>query len=165
MDALQAAPLGGQFTFRGRTYTRQNKDSSTPFRAYDESGRRVHLGLLEEQAFWAWATIDFLQQTGVRIEERLEASHHALIQYSCPPAVKSCLCSRSLPRKPTRNGLLVSPELADVLSTITARVRDPRTGAIPMLPNYDVAEMIWNPPMPLLFQWTHGGQRTPVSRR
>lgn len=69
MDALQAAPLGGQFTFRGRTYTRQKKDSSTPFWAYDESGRRIHLGLLEERAFWAWATIEFLQHTGVRIEE------------------------------------------------------------------------------------------------
>jgi hypothetical protein len=77
MDALRAAPLGGQFTFRGRTYTRQKRDSSTQFRAYDESGRRVHLGLLEERAFWAWATIEFLQHTGVRIEEMLEASHHA----------------------------------------------------------------------------------------
>jgi hypothetical protein len=61
--------------------------------------------------------------------------------------------------------LLVSPELADVLNTIIARVRDPPTGAIPMLPNYDVAEKIWDPPMPLLFQWTYGGQRTPVSRQ
>ncbi|MEU8733208.1 site-specific integrase [Streptomyces tendae] len=61
--------------------------------------------------------------------------------------------------------LLVSPELADVLSTIIARVRDPRTGAITMLPNYDVAGKIWNPPMPLLFKWTYGGQRTPVSRQ
>ncbi|MFI7123748.1 tyrosine-type recombinase/integrase [Amycolatopsis sp. NPDC049868] len=60
--------------------------------------------------------------------------------------------------------LLVSPELADVLSTIITRVRDPRTGAIPMLTSYDVAEKVWNPPMPLLFQWTFGGQRTTVSR-
>ncbi|CAM5290793.1 hypothetical protein SVIOM74S_02286 [Streptomyces violarus] len=166
MDALQAAPLGGQFTFRGRTYTRQKKDSSTPFRAYDESGRRIHLGLLEERAFWAWATIEFLQHTGVRIEEMLEASHHALIQYKLPTSGDIVPLLQVAPSKTDEERLLlVSPELADVLSTIIARVRDPRTGAIPMLPNYDVAEKIWNPPMPLLFQWTYGGQRTPVSRQ
>ncbi|MCX4399412.1 site-specific integrase [Streptomyces sp. NBC_00264] len=166
MEALQAAPLGGQFTFRGRTYTRQKKDSSTPFRAYDESGRRVHLGLVEERAFWAWATIEFLQHTGVRIEEMLEASHHALIKYKLPTSGEVVPLLQVAPSKTDEERLLlVSPELADVLSTIIARVRDPRTGAIPMLPNYDVAEKIWNPPMPLLFQWTYGGQRTPVSRQ
>ncbi|MFF3637229.1 hypothetical protein [Streptomyces sp. NPDC002250] len=104
MDALQAAPLGGQFTFRGRTYTRQNKDSSTPFRAYDESGRRLHPGLLEERAFWAWATIDFLQHTGVRIEEMLEASHHALIQYKLPTIRRPGSTGRAGPRGSGRCG-------------------------------------------------------------
>ncbi|MET7852905.1 site-specific integrase [Streptomyces avermitilis] len=28
-----------------------------------------------------------------------------------------------------------------------------------------MAEKIWNPPMPPLFQWTYGGQRIPVSRQ
>ncbi|WP_219510888.1 tyrosine-type recombinase/integrase [Nonomuraea ceibae] len=166
MDALRVAPLGGQFMFRGRTYTRQKKDSSTPFRAYDESGRRIHLGLLEERAFWAWATIEFLQHAGVRIEEMLEASHHALIQYKLPTSGDIVPLLQVAPSKTDEERLLlVSPELADVLSTVIARGRDPRTGAIPMLPIYDVAEKIWNPPMPLLFQWTYGGQRTPVSRQ
>ncbi|MFF7237734.1 tyrosine-type recombinase/integrase [Streptomyces collinus] len=165
MDALRAAPLGGQFTFRGSTYTRQKQDSSTPFRAYDESGQRVHFGLIEERAFWAWATIEFLQHTGVRIEEMLEASHHSLIQYKLPTNGEVVPLLQVAPSKTDEERLLlVSPELADVLSTIIARVRDPRTGAVPMLPSYDVAEKIWNPPMPLLFQWTYGGQRTTVSR-
>ncbi|MFH8485322.1 tyrosine-type recombinase/integrase [Streptomyces longisporoflavus] len=131
--------------------------------ARDETG---NLGLLEERAFWAWATIEFLQHTGVRIEEMLEASHHALIQYKLPTSGEVVPLLQVAPSKTDEERLLlVSPELADVLSTIIARVRDPRTGAIPMLPNYDVAEKIWNPPMPLLFQWTYGGQRTPVSRQ
>jgi hypothetical protein len=33
------------------------------------------------------------------------------------------------------------------------RVRDPRTGAVPLLAAYDYEERIWNPPAPLLFQW------------
>jgi hypothetical protein len=109
MDALQAAPLGDQFTFRGRTYTRQKKDSSTPFRAYDESGRRVHLGLLAERAFWAWATIEFLQHTGVRIEEMLEASHHALIQYKLPTSGEVVPLLQVAPSKTDEERLLLQP--------------------------------------------------------
>ncbi|UKD50795.1 site-specific integrase (plasmid) [Amycolatopsis sp. FU40] len=165
LSALLAAPLGGRFTFRGKTYTRQKKDSSTAFRAYDESGRRVHLGQAEERAFWAWAAIEFLQHTGVRIEEMLETSHHSLIQYKLPTTGEVVPLLQIAPSKTDEERLLlVSPELADVLSTVIARVRDPRTGAIPMATGYDVAERIWNPPMPLLFQWTFGGQRTAVSQ-
>ncbi|MFJ5610621.1 tyrosine-type recombinase/integrase [Streptomyces sp. NPDC093221] len=166
MGALRAAPLGGRFVFMGKTYTRQRKDSSTPFRAYVETGRRVHLGLVEERAFWAWAAIEFLQHTGVRIEEMLEVSHHSLIQYKLPTTGEIVSLLQIAPSKTDEERLLlVSPELSDVLSTIIARVRDPRTGAIPRLPNYDVAEKVWNPPMPLLFQWVFGGQDTPVSRQ
>ncbi|WP_344637713.1 site-specific integrase [Kitasatospora cystarginea] len=165
MDALRAAPLGGRFTFMGKTYTRQKQDSVTPFRAYDETGRRAHLGLAEERAFWAWATIEFLHHTGVRIEEMLEASHHSLIQYKLPSTGEVVPLLQVAPSKTDEERLLlVSPELADVLSTIIARVRDSRTGAIPMVVSYDVAEKVHNPPMPLLFQWVYGGQLTPVSR-
>ncbi|WP_167467460.1 hypothetical protein [Streptomyces rishiriensis] len=58
--------------------------------------------------------------------------------------------------------LLVSPELADVLSTIitcgSRRVRDPRTGAVPQVAAYDYNERVWNPPMPLLFQYDRSGE-------
>ncbi|MDX3526964.1 hypothetical protein P1P75_11075 [Streptomyces sp. ID05-39B] len=54
--------------------------------------------------------------------------------------------------------LVVSPELADVLSMIVSRVRE-ASGAIPLIPFYDGLEKIWHPPIPLLFQWSSGGQR------
>ena len=57
----------------------------------------------------------------------------------------------------------VSPELADVLATIIRRVRDRRTGAIPLLSAYDYEERLWNPPSPLLFQWDRGGERSRMS--
>jgi hypothetical protein len=38
--------------------------------------------------------------------------------------------------------LLASPELADVLSTIITRVRDPRTGAVPQIAAYDYNERV-----------------------
>jgi hypothetical protein len=47
--------------------------------------------------------------------------------------------------------MLVSPELADVLSTIIHRVRD-HTGKIRLITSYDWQECVWLPPSPLLFQ-------------
>ncbi|MCZ4606139.1 hypothetical protein O3S80_20755 [Streptomyces sp. Lzd4kr] len=54
--------------------------------------------------------------------------------------------------------LLVSPELADVLSTIITRICDRRTGGVPRVVAYDYNERVWNPPMPLLFQYDRSGE-------
>ena len=48
--------------------------------------------------------------------------------------------------------MVISPELADVLSTIMSRIRDPG-GKVPLVVSYDACERVYNPPMPLLFQW------------
>ena len=53
--------------------------------------------------------------------------------------------------------LLVSPELADVLSAIISRLRGPG-GDVPLTVSYDVRERVWNPPMPLLFQRSIGSE-------
>ena len=47
---------------------------------------------------------------------------------------------------------MISPELADVLSTIIARIRGDRPD-VPLVVSYDKNERVYNPPMPLLFQW------------
>jgi hypothetical protein len=49
----------------------------------------------------------------------------------------------------TERLLLVSPELADVLSAIISRLRGPG-GDVPLTVSYDVRERAWNPSMPLL---------------
>ena len=48
--------------------------------------------------------------------------------------------------------LVTSPELADVLSTIIGRIRGNKPD-IPLVVSYDKNERVYNPPMPLLFQW------------
>jgi Phage integrase family len=63
--------------------------------------------------------------------------------------------------------LLVSPELADVLSAIISRLRAP-SAAVPLVASYDVRERVWNPPMPLLFQRSIGSENrafTPTAIR
>src|ERR1700694_5522583 len=48
--------------------------------------------------------------------------------------------------------MVISPELADVLSTIVSRIREDRPH-MPLVVSYDKNERVYNAPMPLLFQW------------
>jgi hypothetical protein len=38
----------------------------------------------EDNAFWAWAAVEVLRHTGIRLEELTELSHHSLVQYRLP---------------------------------------------------------------------------------
>jgi Phage integrase family len=51
--------------------------------------------------------------------------------------------------------MVVSPELAEVLSAIISRVRGP-SGAVPLVRAYDPRERVWLAPAPLLFQRRYG---------
>jgi hypothetical protein len=55
----------------------------------------------EDLAFWAWAAVEVLRLTGVRVEELLEISHHSLVQYRLPGTGELCRSSR---RRPTPSG-------------------------------------------------------------
>lgn len=164
--ALEAAP-GAEFTVLGETYTRvlhpRWADGVPATSAYDVEGRRCTLGYSENRAFWAWATVEFLRHTGVRIEEMLEVSHHSITQYTLPDTGEVVPLLQIAPSKTDQERLLlVSPELADVLSAIVCRVRN-ASGTVPLVRTYDRGERIWNPPIPLLFQWRTGGQDRPIS--
>ncbi|MGX1564656.1 hypothetical protein [Streptomyces sp. NPDC055506] len=157
LQAVQIAPVGGRFEVLGETFARAKRPGSTW--VYDDCGRRRDLAQRERRAFWGWAMVEFLQHTGARIEEMLEASHHSLIQYRLPTTGEVVPLLQIAPSKTDQERvLLVSPELADVLSTIITRVRDSRTGAVPQVAAYDYNERVWNPPMPLLFQYDRSGE-------
>ncbi|MFF5589080.1 tyrosine-type recombinase/integrase [Streptomyces hygroscopicus] len=116
------------------------------------SGRRRNLSYEEEEAFWAFAAIEVLRLTGIRNEELLELTHHSVTEYRLPSTGEVVPLLQIAPSKTdTERLLLVSPELADVLSTIICRLRAPNR-EIPLVASYDVREKVWNPPMPLLFQ-------------
>ena len=57
--------------------------------------------------------------------------------------------------------LVISPELADVLSTIISRIREP-SGAVPLVAVYDDHERLWLPPAPVLFQRRVGAENRPI---
>ncbi|MFF4534522.1 tyrosine-type recombinase/integrase [Streptomyces sp. NPDC001407] len=165
LDALHAVPLGARFTALGETFTAPKRTSRAGLtgQAYDASGRRRDFEAEEKRAFWGWATIEILRHTGIRIEELLELGHHSIIRYKLPTTGEFVPLLQIAPSKTDQERLLlVTPELADVLSTVVTRVRG-ENGAIPSVPSYDIHEKAWNDPMPLLYQWNVSGDRRPIS--
>jgi hypothetical protein len=155
LDAARQAPPGQSFTAAGQTLTRSTTPHSAATRIWAEDpvdGKRRDLGREEEQAFWAFAAVEVLRATGVRVEELTELCHHSLVRYRLPTTGEVVPLLQIAPSKTdTERLLVVSPELADVLSTIICRVRD-TTGALPLVSAYDRRERSWSPPAPLLFQ-------------
>ena len=153
---LQAArqTLPGQaFTAAGQTLTRSFTKTAGKIWADDPAtGKRRDLGHEDDHAFWAWAAVETLRLTGCRVEELLEISHHSLIQYRLPATGEIVPLLQIVPSKTDEERLLVvSPELADVLSTVIRRIREPG-GTVPLVPVYDRYECVWRPPSPVLLQ-------------
>jgi integrase len=152
--ASQATP-GQEFTAAGQTLVRLPVRGGSPLKvwAHDPAtGERADLTGEEGYAFWAWAAIEVLRHTGIRIEELLELSHHSLVQYRLPGTGELVPLLQVTPSKTDAERLLlISPDLADVLAAIISRVRAP-SGAIPLVAAYDHHERRWMPPAPLLFQ-------------
>jgi hypothetical protein len=162
LQALLAVPPGTTFTVGDEVFVRSK--NATTAAARDSDGALLRFDSAEHRAFWAWAAVEFLRHTGARIEEMLETSHHAMIQYRLPSTGEIVPLLQIAPSKNDQERvLLISPELADVLATIIRRVRDPHTGVIPTLAAYDYEERTWNPPAPLLFQWDRGGENSRMS--
>jgi integrase len=166
LAAAKAARPGEVFTVAGQALTRPVVRTDTGSRVWGDdpvTGRRRDLEAEERRAFWAWSAVEVLRLTGIRIEELTELSHHSLIQYRLPTTRQLVPLLQIAPSKTdTERLLVIAPELADVLSTVITRVRT-TDGSIPLVVSYDYHEKVWNPPMPLLFQWRAGLENRPLS--
>jgi integrase len=164
--ARDAAP-GAVFTAAGRTLRLQVRPSAGSGKVWAEdpdTGHRHDLTRQEDDAFWAWAIVEVLRSTGVRVEELLELTHHAIVQYRLPSTGELVPLLQIAPSKTdVERLLLVGPELADVLAAIVARARR-ADGAIPLVASYDPLEKTWRPPLPLLFQHRVGSEDRPITR-
>jgi integrase len=166
LAAAKAARPGEVFTVAGQTLTRPVLATDSGSRVWGEdpaTGRRRDLEAEERRAFWTWTAVEVLRLTGIRIEELTELSHHSLIQYRLPTTRELVPLLQIAPSKTdTERLLVISPELADVLSTVLTRIRN-ADGSVPLVVAYDYGEKVWNPPMPLLFQWRAGLENRPLS--
>ncbi|WP_262705962.1 MULTISPECIES: hypothetical protein [Streptomyces] len=79
---IETVSPGSTFTLNDVVYTRTKNQATA--NARDARGTLLRFDQAEHRAFWAWAAAKFLRHTGARIEEMLETSHHALIQYRLP---------------------------------------------------------------------------------
>src|SRR5581483_4771097 len=117
------------------------------------TGTRHNLTYAEDDAFWAWAIIETLRHTGIRIEELLELTHLALISHRLPKTGEIVPLLQIIPSKTDQERLLlVSPELASVLATIITRLRREGGGSIRLVSRFDHRERLTSPPLPHLFQ-------------
>jgi hypothetical protein len=169
LAAATAAAPGDLFTAGGATL-RRTALTSTAGRANGRTwaedpvtGTRRDLTREESTAFWTWAAVEVLRATGIRVEELTELSHHSLVQYRLPSTGELIPLLHIAPSKTDVERLLViTPELADVLAAVIARVRD-SSGTVPLVIAYDVHECEFTPPMPVLFQHRVGADSRPIS--
>nr|MDQ3092695.1 tyrosine-type recombinase/integrase [Actinomycetota bacterium] len=156
LAAAERSQPGDLCTTASQTLRRAVMKTETTGRIWAEhpdGGRRRNLTFEEHRGFWTWAMVEVLRHTGVRIEELTELSHHSLIQYRLPDTSELIPLLQIAPSKTDAERLLgISPELADVLSAIIARIRAGQPH-VPLVVSYDKNERVYNSPMPLLFQW------------
>lgn len=166
LRTIESAPPGSTVKFRGETFIlpkHSNRADGKPGRVRDVNGTSRDIRGEEKRAFFAWATIEILRHTGIRIEELQELSHHSIIRYKLPTTGETVPLLQIAPSKTDKERLLlINPELADVLSAVISRVRQP-DGTIPSIQTYDAHERTWNAPMPILYQWAVSGEHRAIS--
>jgi integrase len=158
LSAARGVQPGETFSALGEMFVRSRRPHAAADNIWveDLEGKRRLLNREEDRAFWAWASIGVLRLTGVRVEELLELSHHSLVQYRLPDTGELIPLLQIVPSKTdTERLLVVSPELADVLSAIIRRIRD-ANGTVPLVRARDPHEQVWKSASPLLFQ-RHSG--------
>jgi integrase len=167
IDAALGMEAGECFNAAGTTLRRlvfdKDRDARKIWAEDPETGAHRDLGREEEHAFWSWATVEVLRATGIRSEEMLQLSHHNVVQYRLPTTGELVPLLQIVPSKTDAERLiLVSPELAEVLSAIIMRVSG-GTGVLPLVCGFDKYEREWLPPAPLLFQHRVGDENRAIS--
>ena len=164
--ARRSAP-GETFTCSGTTLVRSivglRSDPTKVWADDPATGKRRDLTREEDHAFWAWASVEVLRATGIRVEELTELSHHSLVQYRLPTTGELVPLLQILPSKTDAERLLViSPDLAEVFAAIILRIRE-RDGAVPLIRAYDGHERLWCAPAPRLFQHRIGTENRAIT--
>lgn len=163
LAAVKSTAIGATVEHSGRSYRRvvphaytetYYRDQAPPDQVEDLiTGEILDVGREEHEAFWAWAVIETLRHTGVRIEELLEITHLGLVSYRLPDTGEIVPMLQVVPSKSNEERLLlVSPELASVLATVITRLRDANNGTVPLSARYDSHERVTGPTLPHLFQ-------------
>lgn len=155
LEAMAAVPLGDEVVHEGSRYVRIGKNRVV-LRPLEEESGDVDLTTLEEDAFWSWAIVHLLHQTGLRVEEMLELDQFSIQKWRHPQTREVVPLLHVYPSKAGTERLLVaSPELVSILARIVSRLRQ-EDGSLPLTARYDQHERVMLSPAPLLFQRRQG---------
>jgi site-specific recombinase XerD len=176
LAAATAAGADQVFEHEGRRFRRSMFKSYTtpghkpppPTVVIDDlaTGDQLDVTREEDEAFWAWALVETLRHTGVRIEELLEITQLALVSYTLTDTREVVPLLQIVPSKGNEERLLlVGPELASVLASIVSRLRRAHNGVIPLVARYDHHERLTGPNLPHLFQRKLGHRHEVISYR
>ena len=164
LEAALAAAPGQVIRAHGAALVRRPGQAGRVYSTDLATGKRRDLTYEEERAFWAWAIVEVLRHTGIRVEEMAELTHHSFVAYTLPSTGEVVPMLQIAPSKTdTERLLLVAPELGEVLAEIIHRVRNGRQ-TLPLVSAYDPYERTWGAPMPCLFQRQRGPEHHVISR-
>jgi hypothetical protein len=148
LAAAAAADTGRTFTFRGRDYRRTDSayDRAPASRGLNwvrvvdvETGELIRVAAEEDAAFRAWAIVETLRLTGVRVEELLELTQLSIRQCARPNGEVIGLMVIAPSKSDRERVLPMSAELFHVMATIVRRLT--RTSrSVPLVSRYDIYE-------------------------
>lgn len=126
------------------------------------TGKHINATSVEDTAFFEWAIVEVLRNTGIRTEEALELTHLSVRQYQRPTGEIIALLVIA-PSKSDRERVI--PISAEFFSVVAAIIRRHTQGgrAIPLLSRYDPHERQASPAMPFPFQRKIGTNREVIS--
>lgn len=147
-------------TFSREDLRRVRHGLQAKVRVLDETGCRIDVNRKEDSAFWAWAIVETLRHSGLRIEELTELSQLSVRQYRRPNGEVIALLVVA-PSKTDRERVI--PMSAELFHVIAGIIRRLTAGgkAVPMVTRFDTYDRVWSDPQPFLFQ-RHIGQHFEV---
>ena len=182
LTAAQAAGEGERFVVDGVTFARARPHPRSHYevlkasqlwaevvhiepgaRAIPLHRGRANITKLEEDAFWAWAIVETLRHTGIRIEELLELTQLSLRHYT--PASTNTLVPllHIVPSKTDAERLIpMSPELVTALLAVQRRAKN-GDAHLPLSVRYDPHEKTHGQPLPHLFARRVGTRHEVIS--
>ncbi|WP_432945752.1 tyrosine-type recombinase/integrase [Kribbella sp. CA-253562] len=111
----------------------------------------IDLTAAEAGGFWAWAVIETLRHTGIRIEELLELTQLSLRHFTSATTGTLVPLLHIVPSKTDAERLIpMTPELVTVLVAVQRRTKGPHDH-VPLSVRYDPYEKVHGEPFPHLF--------------
>lgn len=180
LAAALATDHGDRFTVDGITYERHDPPLHSTKAARNQvwariveraehapapsvEGDLVCISRLEADGFWAWAVVESLRETGVRMEELLELTQLSLRHYVAPTTNTIVPLLHIVPSKTDAERLVpMSPDLVKVLVEVQRRARG-TSPSIPLAVRYDPNEKLFSDPLPHLFARKVGSQQSVIS--